>query len=291
MAARSASAVLRFRKQLTQRFQIRNSSVMYHGAMAALGDLSQGTAANRGRISPFTGAAGEIPIGLVLPDPNVDRDGYTGDTSASPIRDAEVAIGGGVLEAVDVAGASAVTDCVGRIVYLNDTDNPSADLTLTRPTRGVPQGIVIAYRSGDDCDVLLFSLETLVAIGLGGNGQELMHLGYFDANTIAAGDIRTGIPMPFHGRFLEVFAMIDVAPAGAGGTAALNLEIGGTDVTGGVVTVATGDAKAAKKAGTAITGANVFSEGSALDIEAASVTDMTAGAFDLFAIVERLPGC
>lgn len=291
MAARSSSAAIRFRQRLNLRFQIRNSSVLYHGSVAALGDLSLATAAQRGRISPFTGAAGEIPFGIVMPDPNVDRDGYTGDTAASPIRDAELYLGGGVLEDVDVAGASAVTDCVGRIVYLNDTDNPSADLTLTRPTRGVPMGIVAGYRTGDNCDVLLFSVETLIAIGLGGNGQELMHLGHFDANTVANGDLRTAIPMPFHGRFLEVFAMIDVAVAGAGATASINLEIGGTNVAGGVVTIAENDAKGTKKAGTAITAANVFSEGSTVDVEAASVTDASAGSFDLYAIVERLPGC
>lgn len=290
MAARDTSALLRFRKQLTQRFQIRNASVVYHGAMAALGSPTHATSANRGRISPFTGAAGEIPVGLILPGPNVDRDGYTGDTSESPVPDAEVAIGGGVLEDVGVAGASAVTDCVGSLVYLNDTDNPSADLTLTRPTRGVPQGIVVAYRSGDNCDVYLFSMAEIYIIGLTGNGQELMHLGHFDANTVANGDLRTAIPMPFRGRFLEVFAMIDEAVAGAGATASINLEIDGTNVTGGVVTVAENDAKGTKKAGTAITAANVFSEGSTVDVEAASVTDASAGSFDLYAIVERLPG-
>ena len=116
---------------------------------------------------------------------------------------------------------------------------------------------------------------------------DLINLGSYDCATIAAGDLRTGILLPYAGRILDVFALIDVAPAGAGGTVALNLEINGTNVTGGVVTVATGDAKAARKDDTAITATNTFTAGQSLDVEASSVVAMSAGRFDLFARVQR----
>lgn len=291
MAALTASAIVRSHGKFQQRYQIRNAATVFHGGLGCVVDQSAATAANRGRMTMFTGAAGEVPVGLVMPDQNVDRDGYVGDTAATPIRDAGISIEGAVLENVSVAGATVVTDSVGRVVYFNDTDNPE-DLTLTRPTRGVPIGLVLRFLTGDNCDVLLFSLETIFTIGMGGSGQELLYLGSFDAATVAAGNLRTGIPMPFHGRFLTLAAMVDVAIAGAGGTALINLETDAVDVTGGVVTVSTaaGGVKGTRLAGTAITAANFFSEGSLLDVEAATVTAMTAGRFDLYAEVERLPG-
>ena len=71
----------------------------------------------------------------------------------------------------------------------------------------------------------------------------------------------------------------------AGGRWLVDVELDGTDVTGGVVTVATGDAIGDKKAGTAITAANEFAEGALLDVEFVVGTQMTAGRFDLFVTV------
>lgn len=97
-----------------------------------------------------------------------------------------------------------------------------------------------------------------------------------------AGDRITSYPLPpIKGKIGAMRAVISIAPVGVGGTMLLNAEIDGTNVTGGVVTVATGDAVGAVKAGTAITAANTFSPGSVLDIEAATVTAMTAGEFTL----------
>ena len=81
----------------------------------------------------------------------------------------------------------------------------------------------------------------------------------------------------------------DIA-SGGGGTVDYNLEIGGTNVTGGVVTIADGDVQGDKKSGTAITGAAVFHEGDLIDVEAVVGTANTGGRFDLFAKVIRKPG-
>lgn len=276
--ALSADTVRRMRSGITGAIQIINAEVIYAGSYLALASQSHTTAASRGRVDVFNDTGGMAPLGFA-------NKGATGDTSASPIVEAEVELGGGVVESVAVTGASAATD-VGRLVYMTD-DNT---FTLTRPTTGVAIGVVIRWQTSTTCDVLLFSFAELCILALGGSGQELWNLGYFDANTVAVGNIRTGIAAPYHGAFLEVFGIVDVAPAGSGGTAAINLEIGGTNVTGGVVTIATGDSKSDKKAGTSITAANVFHEGDLIDIEASSVVDMTAGAFSLYAVVERRIG-
>lgn len=95
-----------------------------------------------------------------------------------------------------------------------------------------------------------------------------------------AGNRLTSYPLPpINGKIGAIRAIIVTAPVGAGGTATLNAEINGTDLTGGVVVVALGDAVAAVKEATAITGGNTFSPGATLDMEATSVTAMTAGEF------------
>lgn len=258
-------------------YPIANGQQLYVGSRVALN--------SSGYLVPFSGAAGQKLLGIVL-DTEKQHESQTrlkGDTGLSPVPEATVYIGEFIQEKIAVTGVAAITD-VGKVVFLNDDDNT---LTLTRPTRGSVYGIISRWYSSTTCDILVFSQATRDSAA----GQtDLLYLGSFDCDTITAADIRTGIPMPFRGKIIDVFAMIDIAPTGGGGTALINLEIDGTNVTGGVVTVATGDAKAAKKSGTSVTGNNTFNEGSLLDVEASTVTDMTAGRFDLFAKVERLVG-
>jgi len=192
-----------------------------------------------------------------------------------------------VYKGVSVTGASARTDVL-KYCYLTDDDSWS----LTRPTLGCPNGIIIDFDTVT-FDVLTFGIVGQILLHASGAAQELMFLGHYDWVAIADGDIRTGIAMPYHGEFLDVFAMVDIACTGSGGTCDVNLELGGTNVTGGVVTVSTaaGGTKGAKLAGTAITAANVFHEGDLLDIECASAaTTRTTGTFDLYATVLKKPG-
>lgn len=274
MAARTTSQDVRVRSAKGQSFVVEDAETTYAGAMGALKD---------GYLKAYTGAAGESPVGRLIGQGSVE-----GDTSASPQPTHDVSIEDEIIESVAVAGASTIAD-VGKVVFLNDTDDLKADLTLTRPTRAIPFGRIVKFKSATSFDVLRYGMVSLDAIqGVG--RKELIHLGHYDANTVANGDLRTAIPMPFRGKILSVFAMIDVSVAGAGATASINLEIDGTNVTGGVVTIAENDAKGTKKAGTAVTAANTFSEGSTIDVEAATVTDASAGSFDLYMEVERLAG-
>lgn len=268
----------------TYSFQVGNTLTVFTGSYVALNEA--------GFLRVATFAAGEKLLGRLLPTPNPNALGTTplvGDTAAAVPIEGTVALEGEVLLQVAVTGVTAIAN-LGDMVYATDDDV----LTLTRPARGLPFGVVIRFHTGTTVDVLRFGFETLAAISMGGNGAELVNFGSFDCDTIPAGaaDIRTGMALPpYRGRILSLFAMIDVAPAGGGGTAAINLELDGVNVTGGVLTIATGNAKGARVNATAITAANTFSESSVLDIEvAAGNVDMTAGRFDLFAITERLLG-
>lgn len=265
----------------TYSFKVKNATDAFFGGLVAIDST--------GYLKPWAGAAGEKPLGRMQPTPDPTgqlANPLTGDTSASPVPEATVCLESEVIINVPVTGASAITD-IGKTVYLN-TDNINADLTLTRPTRGLPFGIVLRWLSSTRCDVRRFSFGELAAISLAGNGRQLINIGSIDCDSLTTANVRTAIPLPFRGKIVDVFAMVDVAITGASGTADLNLEIDGTNVTGGVVTVSTaaGGTKGTKLAGTAITAANTFSESSVLDVEATVGTDMTAGRVDLFIVVE-----
>lgn len=256
-------------------FKIGNGKILYAGALIALATARHATAGLPGYATPFAGAKGEFAIGRKY------GSYVTGDTSASPIPEGEIELNGRVENNVAVSNlAGDITD-VTKIVYA--TDDKTYD--VTRPTRGQPVGMVIGSVSSTRAAVYFFSMGEMIAMGLAGNGRYLWHVGSFNAARTSSGNLRTSIVMPHGGRFIDVHAQIDVAPTGASGTGTCNLELDGTDVTGGVVTVATGDAIGDKKAGTAITAANEFAEGALLDVEFVVGTQMTAGRFDLFVTV------
>lgn len=265
--------------------QIANSAVVYAGGFAQLRGPDHAT--SQGYAAPYNDEKGAIFAGLFESANGLTS--ATGDTSASPVPEAAIDVDPQVLRRIAVTGAASRGD-IGKPVYATD-DNT---LSLTRPTNGTPVGMVVEWHTSTTCDVLLFGLAVQAAIDLGGQGQEILYLGELDFSTVADGDLRTGFPMPFHGEFLDFFGMVKEVCVGAGGTIAVNLEIDGTNVTGGVITYATGtgtDTLGEKLAGTAITAANVFHEGSLLDIEGASAGGTrTSGKLELYATVARKLG-
>lgn len=277
MSARSTSQDVRTRSVNGQSYVVENADTTYAGSMTSL---------KAGYLRPYQGTAGEQPVGRAIVEGSV-----LGDTSASPKPTQSVAMVDEIVEAVAVSGASTIAD-VGKVVYLNDTDDLKADLTLTRPTRGIPYGVIEKFNSSTSFDVLRFGRTTLLAMQ-GTGTREMMPLGTFANAALINGNIATAIVMPFHGKFVSLHGMVETAFTGSGGTADINLEIGGTNVTGGVLTVSTaaGGTIGTKLDATAITAANEFNEGSTVDVEVANTGGtQTAGSVRLYAIVERLPG-
>jgi len=88
----------------------------------------------------------------------------------------------------------------------------------------------------------------------------------------------TGIEAPHHGRITRVYGIVSRAATDADVDIDINLEIDGTNLTGGVIEYLFSDAIGTKKAGTAITddGLNAFHEGSLIDVEAVVNTAGTA---------------
>lgn len=268
--------------------QVANTAVLYQGAYVAGGSESHGTAASRGRIFPWTGAAGQIPLGFSL------SGAITGDTSATPPTAARVGTGPSIVEFCPVTGlAGTVVDNFKKVYATAD-----GTFTLTRPAapNDFPVGFTRQFRTSALCDVYFFSAAELFVLMSMGGDTFLWTLGSISASA-ATGNALTGIVAPCHGRFgmvaADVFAICTRDPTDADVSLAVNLEIGGTNVTGGVITCAFNDTEGLKKDGTAVTAANEFHRGDLIDVEVVTNPAATAadpGEWVVYAVCERLLG-
>lgn len=258
--------------------QIADAVQTYAGGLAALRGPSHAT--TQGYLALLDDAPGLIPLGGFFSDQTL------GATSSSPVPKNNVDVSDKVWRRATVTGAASRGD-IGKLVYATD-DNV---LTLTRPADdSLPMGCVWEWHTSTTCDVFMFGFATLCAIALGGGGGDLIYLGRVDFATLADGNVLASIPLPGHGKILSFFAITDTTLVGTGGTTLLNLEIGGTNLTGGVITLATdpGAAVGYNSAGTAITAANEFHDGDLLDVEAASSGGTrTSGGAGLYITVAR----
>lgn len=263
--------------------QVITGDIVYAGAYVAIGSRDHATAASRGRVIPYADdTEGLIPMGFALQQ-------VTGDTSATPIPSAEIDVSDRVVKNHAVTGLGGVFGDVGRLVYAVD----DGAYTLTRPTTvGYPAGMVIGFVSSTNADVLFFGLSTLCAMAMPFGGRYVWYLGDVAGGSVT-GAGPTGILCTFHGRITEVFGIVSNGITDADADLDVNLEIDGTNVTGGVVEWVTADANGAKKAGTAVTAENVLHEGDLVDIEVVANTASTAddrGAMGIYAVCLLEPG-
>lgn len=113
------------------------------------------------------------------------------------------------------------------------------------------------------------------------------------AMTTAAADLTTGWIPGHRGKILSIQFFTTTLGTGSGASMVLNLEIGTTDLTGGVLTLtlATTTPLGLRIAGTAITALNEFTATDAISLEvAASGTVFTAGAGYVVLKIQNLDG-
>lgn len=265
-------------------FPVANTVTAYAGGLQALW-MPGGTAP--GFAVPWTAAAFKVPVGFHRPlrvNGSVAGDGTLVNANRSNIWGASQFIVD--LAVTGLAGTGADN---GQLVYAT----ADGTFTLTPPASlALPVGVVVKEQTATICTVQFFSFVENLLQGLSGGQIHTVPLGSLDCDTITTANQRTGMPLRGHGKIIAFYAMVDVACAGGGGTADLNLEIATVNVTGGVLTISTaaGGTKGTKLTATAITAANEFHDGDALDIEATLGTDMTAGRVDMFIDVQWLPG-
>lgn len=236
-----------------------------------------------------------VPCGMVM----CAKDGITNHLTGSTTYKYEAVARGKIIQRWAVTGASGLSDN-GKPVYATDGQT----LTLTPPTAGLPFGFIVKWISSTLCDVYFYSFAESLKQLLSGKytNTETMELGTYPSNALqgtAAVTLRQWTSSA-HYQFVSLHAQCVAHDDGvAAGSQAINLDIGGTNVTGGVLTIAATDVDAAGDMGavidaTAITAENEVHTGDTVKLEmAASGTGFTAdkcAAIAVYAIIKKLPG-
>lgn len=262
--------------------EVLDGATVYKGALVAL-------VVGTGTVTNYDDAANHIPLGYATK--HVVGDGVL----KIPIQIDDALI----LNSVTVTGVAAATDN-GAAVYATDENT----FSLTRPADDAHViGLVLFWRTSTTCDVLLLGARDAAVLALAGGNKERVHLATVHTTQLegtSADDIRASIPMWGHGKIVDFYAYATgYDTALTAGSQTLNLEIGGTNVTGGTLGLSFGavDAAAdmgAKISAAAITAANEFHDGDLLDIEvAASGTAFSLAdtvSFELYADIEYIAG-
>lgn len=247
-----------------------------------------------GKIEFADDADGLIPCGLVIEPSDGNNDHLTGSSTYNY----KVVCRGGIIARWAVTGASAATDN-GKLVYATDGQT----LTLTQPATGLPQGFIVNWVSSTTCDIYFFSYAESIKLMMAGSGAyELKNFGTFPTNALqgtTAATLWTETSYA-HYKFISLHAQcVAHDNAAVAGSQVLNIDIGGTDTTGGALTVAYTNVDAYGDMGTAIdataiTAANEVHQGDVVKLEmAGSGTGFTAdcaAAIKIYAVIQKLPG-
>lgn len=289
MALSNDNTTYRTRAAGTENVSPKSGVTVYQDALLAAGSQQNGTAANIGRVYGWTNAAGNIPFGFFQPHYTYASQGpgITGNSAGTVTSEADCTSSVKLLPVTGLAGTIAGDRY--KPVYATD----DATFTLTRPSAPtVPIGWVVQEYSDTSAFVEVFNSESQAILAMsGGDVQEMI---VTIAPVLAAsGKMLSDIKAPCHGKILEVYATCLRAPTDADVDIDVNVEIGGTNVTGGVVELIHGDAPGDNKAGTSVSAANVFHQGDLIDIEGVVNTAGTAtdvGTYNLHIRYQRLFG-
>ena len=204
---------------------------------------------------------------------------------AAVCGDGENAVG--IMQDAPEAGYSGAVMCLGiSFAKYGDTVAAGANLASDSAGRLVTSGgsdcvVGIALEAGAVNEIHPVLLVTRTATGTTGiaNAYSQLCIPIKLANIAGSGNVVTGYVPGFAGTIdsLQFIATDPVTtPAKA---VSLNAEIGGANVTGGVVALTSANLATLgdRVAGTAVTDANTFAADSAIDIEAASVTAFAEG--------------
>jgi hypothetical protein len=273
------SVVSRDFKEDTNRgvFVIKNAEELVIGGLLALDTVT-------GKMEFMDDAEKLLPMGVAVKQAAGDNEKLTGDSAGTY---SVVARSGVILSSVTVTGASAITDTL-KFVYATDGDT----LTLTRPTTGLPVGFVKKWITSTTCDVQLFSIEASILQSQLGTVKKVL-LGRVNSASLegtVAADLLSWVA-PYAGTIDSLYAYCEGFDDGVvAGAHTLNLEIGTTNLTGGVLPLGFADCDAiddlaTKISASAIAGANRFKTGDVITCELiASGTGFTAAKNGVFAI-------
>jgi hypothetical protein len=248
----------------TRSFVVKNATTLYAGALVGLD-------AN-GFLDRWADTAGHRFMGVCTQT-------VTGNTSATPAVEAIVDVSGVTLVDVPISGTFVQGD-VRQRVYCS-TDNP-ADMAKGQTTQVGAIGQAIRFKSAGIGDVKLYTPEEHDAISArqrNTGNTYCMTIPVNLASITGAGDVMTEVVIPHAFRVLRFDASVKVPVTTAGRSATLNLEIGTTDVTGGVLALTSANCTplGAKIVGSSITAGSTGSANALLSVEASGVTAFAEG--------------
>lgn len=198
--------------------------------------------------------AGENAAGILQNKPNTT--GSELEASIETLGISPIKLGGTV-----TAGGNIMSDSAGKGVAHTGTNAVLA----------------IALESGVDGEEIACLLVTRTGAGLSST-YSILTIPIALAN-IADGDVLTTFTPGFAGNIQKISFAVGVPVTTAGDGTTLNIEIGTTNLTGGVVTLTSANCTplGAVIDGTAITAANSFGDSDTISIEASSTTAFAEG--------------
>lgn len=283
------------------------SSTVYPRGIASFGnwDVLTGTAVFKGSliglnvgtgtVLPYNDAAGHLLVGIA--------DNACTAAQATAGFKLQVRTITSAIFSATVTGATAATDN-GKEIYATDENT----YTMTRPADdALPVGIILFWVTSTTCHILVFGVTESAVLALAGGSKRTLHIGSINTDAlapVAATNLLTGLTLWGHGLITKFYAIASSFDTSyLTGLQVLNLEIEGTNVTGGALSleftgIDTQADKALIKAATAITAANEFHDGDLLDIELATdgvaftvpVGGLSTVNYDLYIDVEYRAG-
>lgn len=262
-------------------YEVVDTQELFSWAAVAVHLEEAGTAGDRGRLDEWTSSAGEMPLGF-------NQDKVTGDTDATPPEKGQVINEPVSLKRIDVTGAADRED-IGKPWYMSD----DGTFTLTKQTPGMPFGFVNRHVNGTSCDLRFLGRDLLWVLQMAGGIRQLVHLSHIpDLSNLAADDDVFALDAWCHGKLVSLHATA-TADITSGSTTDIDfdMEVGGTAVTGATLTIDTDGAIGTTYDSAVASDGHVFNEGDALTVTTTTITTAaTAGAVNLYALIEFLPG-
>jgi hypothetical protein len=189
------------------------------------------------------------------------------------------------------AGGTLTAADRGKDVYVTGANAYTVVPAADQVRVGVLHKILSAGTSSDGRGNILWEGIAEKSAGGSTGAPDIMELGILDFASSADGNLIAAFLAPYKARIVSLHGQVIAPCVGSGGTILVNLELAGTNVTGGVLTWSTAAAGVAGTIlnATAITAANVTEAGGNIDVEGASAGGTrTSGLLRLYAVVERL---
>jgi len=195
----------------------------------------------------------------------------------------------GILSLATASGAAALVQCRGIAPWKAGGTVDIGDLLVSDSAgRCVNAALTPGWVMGEALEA--GAVDETISVRLFGSPQNRAAMVIALPITlvgVTAADVATSIVPGFAGKIIKTQFVVTTAVTTGGKAATLNLEIGTTDLTGGVIALTSANSTPLGVViqGTAVSALNSFTAASAISVEASSVTAFSEGAGTLYITV------